>query len=258
MSLEDRSDSDVTFGKNPGEWIPVQPPTFGQVGIKLGFGTFRNNVSLASAGNLTASSSLYPSIGLFGEIWLNPTWIIRGDIFQGIATTSNPRSGSSPSEINNQISKYAIAVGHNFLLHDDFFGPKLQLRGGISSYRAYADASTPLAFTTVSYSGLVLGVLGTLPVTKDKRWSLGAGLNMTFMTKLSESPGSSGSGAENSITDFNVYGEHRIRPNLNVIAGMDFSLYSTSFSGGTRPDGDTASTLSQRHTVLNAGIAYLF
>ncbi len=258
VSLEDRTDSGISFGKNPGEWIPAEPPSFGQVGIKLGFGSFRNSVSL-DTGNLSSSSSFYPSIAVFGEIWLNPTWIIRADIFQGIASSTNPRAGSTPNELNNQISKYSIALGYNFLLQDDFFGPKIQLRGGISSYRAFSDNTTPLAFTTTNYSGLVVGVTGSLPVTKDKRWSVGAGMNMTFLAKLTETPEQSGNSPKNSITDFNVYGEHRIRPNLNVVAGMDFWLYSTSFGGGGgRSNGEIASSISQRHSILNAGIAYLF
>ncbi len=258
VSLEDRTDSGVSFGKNPGEWIPAEPPAFGQVGIKLGFGSYRSSVSL-DTGNLSSSSSLYPSIAVFGEVWLNPTWIVRADIFQGIASSKNPRAGSTPADLNNQISKYSLALGYNFLLHDDFFGPKIQLRGGISSYRAYVDNTTPLVFTTTNYSGLVIGVSGSLPVTKDKRWSLGAGMNMTFLTRLTETPEESGNSPKNSITDFNIYGEHRIRPNLNVVAGMDFWLYSTNFGGGGgRSNGEVASSSSQRHTILNAGIAYLF
>ncbi len=134
------------------------------------------------------------------------------------------------------------------------------MRGGISSYRAFADNTTPIAFTTTNYSGLVLGVTGSLPITPDKRWSIGAGMNMTFLARLNETPEESGNSPKNSITDFNVYGEHRIRPNLNVVAGMDFWLYSTNFGGGGgRPStGEIASSLSQRHTIVNAGIAYLF
>lgn len=264
VSLEDRADSKVTFGKNPGEWVPAQPPSFGQVGIKLGFGTYSNSVGLISTdadpdpGTINATSAIYPSIAVFGEIWLNPTWIIRADVFQGLTSTKNNLSGSSPSEINHQISKYSLAVGYNFLLHDDFFGPKLQLRTGLSSYRSYVDDTTPRAFTTTNYSGLILGVHGSLPVSKDKRWSLGAGLNMTVMARLSETPESSGDSPKNTITDFNFYGEHRIRPNLNVTAGMDFWLYSSNLSGGGRANGDQATSMSQRHMILNAGIAYLF
>lgn len=259
VSLEDRPDAKVTFGKNPGEWLPAEPPSFGQVGLKLGFGNFTNSVDLSLSGSQSTTSSIYPSLSLFGEIWLNPNWIIRAEIFQGIASTKNPVAGSAPAELNNQISKYSLAVGYNFLLQDDFFGPKLQLRGGLSSYRAFVDNTAPMVFTTLNYSGLLLGVNGSLPVTKDKRWSVGAGLNLTMLAKLSESPESSGNDAKNSITDFNFYGEHRIRPNLNVIAGMDFWLYSTSFGGGGgRSNGDVASSLSQRHIILSGGIAYLF
>lgn len=259
LSLEDRADSKVTFGKNPGEWVPAEPPSFGQVGIKLGFGTFTESIDLSNSGSQSATSSLYPSLALFGEIWLNPTWIIRADIFQGIASVKNPLAGSAPSDLNAQISRYSLSVGYNFLLHDDFFGPKLQLRGGLSSYRAFVDNTNPMVFSTVNYSGLLLGVNGSLPVTNDKRWSVGAGLNLTMLAKLNETPESSGDSPKNSITDFNFYGEHRIRPNLNVTAGMDFWLYSTSFGGGGgRSNGDVASSLSQRHIILSGGIAYLF
>ncbi len=256
-SIMDRDDSQISFGKGPGEWIPTKPPAFGAVGLKAGVGSYNNAISL-STGDLKAKASFYPSLGVFGELWLNPNWIVRAELEQGVASTDNPRAGSAPSELNHQLTKYALMMGYNFLLQDDFFGPKLQVRGGFLRHQIFIDSSTPLAFTTTTYSGLLLGLYGSLPVTEEKDWYIGAGLNMVMFPSLQEKPYSSGGSDKNTVNDFTLWGEKKIRENLMATASLDFSLYSTSFTGsGSRP-AETAVSMSQRHTRLSGGLIYMF
>lgn len=255
--LASRPDADVTFGKNPNEWLPTQPPSFGQVGLKVGFGSFTSSVNLDTVGTLEAKSSFYPSLGVHGELWLNPNWIVRAELTQGIISTSNPRSGSSPSELNHSVSRYSMLIGYNFLLRDDFFGPKFQLSAGFGTSRIFVDDSQPQSLTTTNYSGLLLGLSGSFPVTDEKLWYLGGNLNLYLMPKLSESPVSSGGSPKNTINDFSLFVERKIGENLKATASIDFALYTTNFSGtGTRAE--RATSLSQRTSNVTAGVVYMF
>ncbi|MCM2282359.1 MAG: hypothetical protein NDI61_11005 [Bdellovibrionaceae bacterium] len=256
-SLLDRDDSQISFGKNPNEWVPVRPPAFGAVGLKAGFGTYNVSMALTSE-NLEAKSSLYPSIGIFGELWLNQNWTVRAELEQGVGSTSNPKSGSTPSELNHQLTKYSLMMVYNFLLRDDFFGPKLQVRTGFTRYQVFVDDSTPTAFTTTTYSGLLLGLYGSLPVTEKKDWYVGAGLNMVMFPGLEEKPVSSAATDKNSINDFTLWVEKKLSENLHATASLDFSLYSTSFTGTGTRSGESATSLSQRHQRLTGGIIYMF
>lgn len=258
--VSDRPDAAVTFGKDPKEWLPVRPPSFGQVGAKIGIGNYNSSVNVANSGD--AKSPFYPSIGINGEIWLTPQWIVRAELGQGVLSTDNPRPGSAPGSLSHSMSKYSLEGGYNFLLRDDFFGPKMYLSAGFASYRMYVDSSSPTSLTTVNYSGLMIGFGGSFPVTENKVWYLGGRFNLYMFVALSESPVSSGGEAKNSINDFSLFLEKRIAENLRATASVDFSLYSTSFTGaGTRtgPSGsESATSLSQRHTNITGGISYMF
>lgn len=256
--LANRPDSPVSFGKTPREWLPTQPPSFGAVGAKLGFGSYSSSAAVSS-GSLEAKSMFYPRLALYGEMWLTSEWMIRADVAQGIINTDNPRAGSKPSELNHLMNRYSMEVGYNFLLRDDFFGPKLNLSAGFMTYRMFVDDSTPTGLTTANYSGMLLGLGGSFPITDDKIWYAGGRLNLFVFTSLNESPKTSGDSSKNSINDFSLFVERKIAENMRLTGSLDFSLYSSSFSGqGTRDNGETASSLSQRHTILSGGLVYMF
>ncbi len=264
-NLADRDDSKVAFGKAPSEWIPTQSPMFGEVGIKLGLGTFGENMNLTnsnsalSPGGQDGKAPIYPSIGLFGELWLNPKWQLRVEFLQGVLSTGNPRAGSSPGTLNDSLTYYSMTVGYNFLLRNDFFGPKIRLDFGGMSYRMFVDSSQPESFTTVNYSGILIGVTGILPIDERGKLMMGATFNLVLLPNLTEQPEASGGGATNNINNFSVFVEKKLRENIKLIGSLDFLLVSTSFSGpGSRANGEYATSMSQRLTTANVGVAYLF
>jgi hypothetical protein len=264
--LRQRPDAVVAFGEKPTEWVPTRPPAFGQVGLRLGLGTYNSslNISGASPSCCEASSSFYPSIMLDGEIWINPKWIARAEITQGVLSGSNPRSGSSPATVNEAYSRYQLVVGYNFLLKDDFFGPKIQVNAGLATASMKVDDSNPRGITSTSFSGALIGLMGMFPVTDDKIWFVGGKFNLFLFPKLSETPITSGGDPKASINDFSIFAQRKLGENLRAVGSLDFSLYSASYSGaGNRFQADNvtpeiATSLSQRHTVLTGGIIYMF
>lgn len=255
--IRNRPDADVAFGEQAKEWLPIKPPAFGQVGIKASIGTYTGSTNLNGVGSLDAKSDFFPMLGINAELWLNPQWSVLADVTQGILSTSNPRGGSSPATLNHAMSKYSMALGYNFLIRDEFFGPKFQLKAGINYYRMFVDDSTPESFTTVNYNGYLLGLGLYFPLSDFKEWAVGGEFIMTLFSKLSESPVTSGSSSSNTINEFNLFVERQIAVNLKARLALDFALYSSNISGtGTRVE--SASTLSQRHTSLGAGIIYQF
>lgn len=255
--IRNRADADVAFGEQAKEWLPIKPPAFGQVGIKASLGTYTGSTNLNGVGSLDAKSDFFPMLGINAELWLNPQWSVLADVTQGILSASNPRGGSSPSTLNHAMGKYSMALGYNFLIRDEFFGPKFQLKAGINYYRMFVDDSTPESFTTVNYNGYLLGLGLYFPLSDFKEWAVGGEFIMTLFSKLSESPVTSGSSSSNTINEFNLFVERQIAVNLKARVALDFALYSSNISGtGTRVE--SATTLSQRHTSLGAGIIYQF
>jgi hypothetical protein len=256
------SESDLAFGKKAKEWLPIKQPAFGLVGIKAALGTYAASTNLNSVGSLDGKSDFFPMLSINAELWLNPQWSILAEVTQGILSLSNPRGGSAPSTLNHAMSKYSMSVGYNFLIRDQFFGPKFQLRSGINFYRMFVDDSTPESFTTVNFNGYLLGLGLYFPMSDFSeidlsKWAVGGEFIMTLFSKLSESPVTSGSSASNTINEFNLFLERQIAINVKARLVLDFALYSSNLSGsGTRAE--SATSLSQRYTSLGGGIIYQF
>lgn len=251
------SEEKVVFGENPKEWVPMDPPTLGKIGFLFGLGTFSYNTKLSSSGAQDGKSSLFPSIVLHGEMWLTQNWTIFTDIFQGVAAVDNPHPTSSPRQLNVALRKYSLNFGYNFLVKGDFFGPKVMPYLGFSRYTAEIDSSSPLIYTTTTYSGMLLGLLGTMPISDDRKFDVGANVSLYLFPTLAELPDSSGATTENNINQFGIFGGMKISENVRGKAMLDFELYSTTFSGrGTRSQ--TAESSSQRMVILGAGIDWLF
>lgn len=253
-SPKSKIEQDITFGENPKEWKPSDPPAFGKVGASFGLGQMNYNTQRETSGTLNADTNLYPSVKLMAELWFTSEWIANFEIQQGIMSADNP-GGSSPGELSINQSSYLLSFGYNFMIQDDFFGPSVLLSLGYASYELDVDSSNPLTLTSTKYSGFFFGLKGTVPVSDDKRWNLGGELRYFLSTNLSESPRSSG-GNDNTMTKFSIIGYYQQNTRMRFVGSLDFSLFSTKFDGTASTD--DAIDASQKFTTLNGGIEYLF
>lgn len=253
---ENTVDKNVTFGDNPKEWRPSDPPTFGKLGVSLGLSQMRYNTQLQSAGSLHSEANLFPTVKLMAELWFTSEWIANFEVEQGVMSVDNPLAGSSPRDLSINQSNYLLSFGYNFMIQDDFFGPSILLSLGYASYGLDVDSTSPLAFTSTRYTGFFFGLRGTVPVTDDRKWNMGGALQYFLKSDLSEDPKSSGA-SDNMITKFSLLGFYQQNTRLRFTGSLDFSLFSTKFGGGgNRPD--NAIDASEKFTTLTGGIEYLF
>jgi hypothetical protein len=180
---------------------------------------------------------------------LTPSWTAHADIRQGIITTGNPVNGGQPGHLSHRLSVYDFLFGYNLRLTSSVNSPKLEALLGYTSYDMFVDQSTPAGITSKTYSGPKVGLSGWYPIAPDSPYSIGANLYFMFATKLSESPGSSGS-ATNRASQFGIFGDKQLSNNLKARVALDFELYASDFSG--------SDTSSQEHQTLSGGIYYMF
>lgn len=256
--LNDRQDGPVAFGDNPKEWRPMPAPTFGKIGILAGLGSYSVNNTLDSGYAVNGSNNLVPSIHLEGELWLTPNWFAELNLRQYVFSIPNSYpSASTPEKISISTLETSLQGGYNFLLEDQFWGPKFQFLIGYSQMKSTVDTSTPTAYTSLSFGGLALGVAGSMPLSDDSLYSMGARMMYYLSPTVDESPVTSGSSSSAKITSFSVFGNYRYQPNFQIKGELLYDLYSASFSGvGTRAN--TASSASHTLATLAFGIEYLF
>ncbi len=255
--ISNRPDSAVAFGQNPKAWRGENPPSFGKIGLLFGLAQYTATNTLNTVGGISAYQPLAANIAINGELWLNPRWFLDMKLKQYVFSVSNPYPASTPEKLNVSSSLAGLSAGYNFLLTEDFFGPKIKTIIGYSNFRSVIDDSAPTALTSLNFSGLSLGLSGSLPLSSDSPVSIGGQFNYYLSSSMSESPVSSGGSGKATISNFNVFLEYLYSNNVNFLGQVNYDLYNASFSGaGTRPD--TATSLSHQITTLAVGAEYLF
>ena len=242
------------FGKDAREWVAKDPPTFGKVGANFGIGSFDNNLTLSNGQSLDSKASTYPRVRIDGEVWITPKIYGDASFAQGIGSGTDPTSGQ---EISQSLTQYRFSFGYNFILRDEFFGPKLSLDIGFSSYRMFIDTTSNTGYTTMEYRSLPIGIGGYVPINARRTWAIGGKAYFHFFPSLTETPFSSAGESDNTINHFLFYAENKISQRLRWKVGLEFLLLSSSFSGqGGRAT--PASNSSHRFTLLTTGVDYMF
>jgi hypothetical protein len=151
-----------------------------------------------------------------------------------------------------------LQAGYNILLQDQFFGPKFQILGGYSKFASRVDTSSPMAYTSLTFSGLALGVAGSIPVSDEVPVTIGAKMLYYINPSVDESPVSSGSSATANMSSFSAFGTYRWTEHINFKGEIMYDLFSASFSGTGSRGADSASSASHTITTFAGGIEYLF
>jgi hypothetical protein len=255
-NLTQREDSKIAFGKDAQAWQPQAPPTFGQIGGRLGIGQVSDSRALASGTELTSGDNFSPSVAVDGEIWITPEFTFHARLKQEIVSVSNPSPGSTSAKINQQFSDYEAGFGYMFRFGNFVWSPNIEPFLSYFTARLYTDDTSPHTFTTTDYNGFKLGVRGSSPIGVDG-YGAGGEFGFAWRPGLNESPFSSGDSSTANVFQMGIYGYKKIGERLKAKAQVDFDMFSATFSGNGS-GGQPATSSSQRFTTLSAGIDYMF
>lgn len=255
-ALGQREDGKMVFGKDAHAWQPQQPPTFGQIGGRLGVAQVQENMQRSTT--LSSSDNLSPSIMIEGELWVTPEFTFHARIKQEIISVSNPQPSSTSAKLSQSFSNYEAFFGWMFRFGPHVWSPYLEPYAGYFTTHLYTDDSSH-AFTTSDYSGLKLGARGATPIDQQGRWGAGGEFAFAFRPTLRESPFTSGDSNTANYFSMGVFGYKKLGERLKAVLGIDYELYSASFSGtGSGGSALTATSSSQKFLTLNAGLYYMF
>lgn len=251
-----RADAPLAFGEKPIEWLPEPTPQYGRAQILGGLGQYSQSSNFRTAGGVSGTNSLTPNLALMAEGWLNRDWWVGFSLRQSAFSVNNGLANSFPGKINMSLSKYDVSAGYNFLLGNDFFGPKLQLSLGMAQFKSRADESTPLLFSNMDFGGTFVGFNFNTNLGEESLWDVGARMKYYLSPDASDSA-DSGSVKSVSANDFAFLLARRVRQNFRYVGELNFEYYSADFNdnGSRNP---SVKSNSHRATTLWLGLEYAF
>lgn len=256
-SLADALSDNPAFGKSPKEWLPMKKPQYGKLGFSAGFVQYNQTANLTTIGSIQANNNFAPTVKMSGEFWLNELWFFGLNLKQSALAVSNSYPGSEPSKLNMSLSQQTVFFGYNFLLNNQFFGPKFQAIWGLNQFSSRIDPSTPIAFTTMNYGGMSLGFNGSFPVSEETPLDLGAHYKYYWGPSTSESVGS-GAITGTKIQDFGFFGRYHRSQNISYLFDFGFEYYTSTLNPAGAVRADPANEISHKLTNFLVGIEYLF
>jgi hypothetical protein len=203
----------------------------GSVGIFLTFGS----------GNLTLTSSSVNSMkgtliggDLETEIWATRNWWAGLDYGKKFGEYEKDLGSFSNNSNSTENSAMRFKIGYKYLPLGFFYGPQIDGYIGYGSYTYGLNTVTADQLTEVTFSGVLLGARGSLPVFEGVRASLLIDFLLTsaFKEKVTIL------GTDESSTNYRLElgAQYAYETNITLSMGLQILSNKASFTGATKEE----------------------
>lgn len=250
-----------------GDWVRFEAPTressitdekikeleensYGKLGeLTLAVGLSSQNVSTSSTNGSLKFGGLLYGIHAEAEAWITRNYFAIGEFSRNLGSLSN-ESGSAESDSPAQNSgTLKIGGGYKYLPLGFFYGPQVNLYAGWANYSYEMDKTTDDGIGTNSFTGILVGAGGSVPVKRELR-IFGSGEIIPFGEFDDES---NIYGNQKSVSSLNLkIGMHYYyRPNIKIM-GMFNAINNSAKTNGSN------SEVTYRDTALKFGGVFSF
>lgn len=249
-SVEDVGAED-TFASSVAGFSKAAHGRFGNVGINFIGSLVTWNRTGANNSQVGSDSSLYPGVGIEGEVWITRNWIAEAGFNLALAGLNAPAS-SGATTLNSQLNEIHLMAGYRFRLLDDAMTPILTLKLGLAKTQYQVDtASSALAAVAGSYSGIKVGVDIGLPLSD----TFGMGLTTAFLPFPSYSQTPAVATTSVSAWEFGINSYLFWTPTLMFEGSLTFQAHNVDFANGSV---NSVMSASQNQRRFGLGAKYFF
>lgn len=203
----------------------------GSVGIFLNIG----GGSVSRTGNSESSmNGMLIGGDLEGEIWATRNWWAGLDFSKKFGSYKKD-IGSFSSEANSTDNQAVrLKFGYKYLPMGFFYGPQVDLYAGYASYTYGMSSNTTDGFTEFTFSGVLLGARGSLPVLEKTRMYLL--IDFLLTSKYEEKSPVFGSDDSSSNYRLEIGGQYAYEQNITLSAGLQILQNKANFKGATKEE----------------------
>ncbi len=194
----------------------------GTVGLFVDLGSSSINQTSTVEKNYTG---VMYGVDLEGELWATR------NLWFGVDYAKKFGSYDTTSTINSQSR---IKIGYKYLPMGFFYGPQVDIYGGYASYDYEMNTNLTDHLTDFTFSGLLLGTKGSIPIWESTR------LYLVFDFLLSSAYKEKVLiwGADDSSSNYRLEfgGQYILEPNITLSGGLSILSNKANFSGTTKEE----------------------
>ncbi len=201
----------------------------GQVGMYLTMGP--GSVDLSGTTSKSSSGILY-GFDIEGEIWATRNYWIGLDVSQKIGTYSKETGTFTNNENKTNNSVFRLKAAYKYLPLGFFYGPQVDFYGGLGKFKYGMQTQTSDGFSEFTFSGLMLGARGSLPLADGFRMYLIFDFHLT--SSFEEKTRVYGSDESSSHYRLEAGGNYQYEPNILLSGGLNIMSNKANFTGNTK------------------------
>ncbi|PIK14301.1 hypothetical protein [Halobacteriovorax sp. JY17] len=223
--------------------------SFGKLGTIGIFGVLNSSKVSSTTGAVTNSlSGLLMGVNIEAELWATRNYWGSFELGSNFGSQKKKSGNLSVDSNSTTNSKFKLKFGYRYLPLGFFFGPQVDAYVGYAKYTYGHDDLSANKIGEVSFSGVILGGKGSIPLMKKFR----AHIRLEFMLTSSYSEDVFLYGKDDSSSNYNIEigGSHNYSPNMEIEGGLEFNSNKAKFTGGQ--------SMSLKDTAFKGGVRFNF
>lgn len=203
----------------------------GTVGLFLNIGSG----SVTQAGTVEKSmTGLLYGVDIETEIWATRNYWVGFDLGKKFGRYSKDQGTFATESNSTSNSTTRIKFGYKYLPMGFFYGPQVDAFVGYANYDYGMSTNTTDGFTDFTFSGLLVGTRGSIPVFESTRLYLL--FDFLLSSTYKEKVAILGSDESSSNYHLEFGGQYLYAPNITLSGGLSVLSNKANFTGTTKEE----------------------
>lgn len=203
----------------------------GSLGIFLNLGS--SSVTRTGSGEKSMSGMLFGG-DLEAELWATRNFWGGLDFSKKMGSYKKDTGTFTSDSNSTDNSAVRFKLGYKYLPLGFFYGPQIDVYGGYGSYTYGMSTNTTDGFTEFTFSGLLLGARGSIPIYEATRMYMLIDFLLTSAYKEKVRVFGSDESSSNYRLEFG--GQYNLETNITLQAGLQILSNKASFTGTTKDE----------------------
>ena len=227
--------NDFSFGK------------LGQLSLAATYGGLSSTITSGSTTKKISGTGI--GVDLIAELWATRNWWGSFELSKKFGTLERDEGSFSQSEYDIDTTRIKIKAGYKYLPLGFFYGPQVDLFIGYARYNYSFDTVLADSIVETSFTGILLGAKGSMPVIKDVRIHLL--LDFVFNPGYEEEVTVRGEADGTSNFNLEFGGTYQWSPSMAIYGAFEFVTNKANFPG-------TSSEMKMSESGLKVGTTFMF
>lgn len=203
----------------------------GTIGLYLDLGNA--DVTQTGSSERSINGFMY-GVDVETEIWATRNVWFGLDLSKKFGKYSKDQGTFSQESFSTTNSQTRVKIGYKYLPMGFFYGPQVDVYGGYASYDYSLSTNTTDHYTDFTFSGLMLGTRGSVPVMENIRLYLSFDFLLTSSYK--EKIQIFGSDDSSSNYRLEAGAQYSYAPNITFAGGLSILSNKANFTGSTKEE----------------------